>query len=62
MLPGLPMPQPHSHSLLEKIREIEHQARLVLEEMIATPSIHRTRLLHIITLAQQLQAMLEPSQ
>ena len=45
-------------SFAEKLQEIETQARLVLDEMIATPSIHRTRLLHIITLAQQLQAML----
>lgn len=42
----------------EKLREIEEQARLVLDEMIAAPSIHRTRLLHIIALAQQLQATL----
>lgn len=42
---------------VEKLQEIETQARLVLDEMIATPSIHRTRLLHIIALAQQLQAM-----
>ena len=44
---------------MEKLREIEQQARLVLDEMIATPSIHRTRLLHIVALAQQLQASLE---
>lgn len=48
--------------LLEKLREIEHQARLVLDEMIATPSLHRARLLHIITLAQQLQDRVEPDQ
>ena len=46
-------------NLMEKLREIEQQARLVLDEMIATPSIHRTRLLHIVALAQQLQASLE---
>ena len=44
---------------MEKLREIEQQARLVLDEMIATPSIHRTRLLHIVALAPQLQASLE---
>ncbi len=43
----------------EKLREIEEQARLVLDEMIATPSIHRSRLLHIVTLAQQLQMLLD---
>ena len=44
---------------LEKLHEIEEQARLVLDDMIAAPSIHRTRLLHIVTLAQQLRAHLE---
>jgi hypothetical protein len=52
------MQQHDNESFVEKLQEIEMQARLVLDEMIATPSIHRTRLLHIITLAQQLQAML----
>lgn len=47
-------------SFLEKLREIEEQARLVLDEMAATPSIHRTRILHIITLSQQLQALVQP--
>ena len=54
-------PEMQRHDLenfLEKLREIEEQARLVLDEMIATPNIHRTRLLHIITLAQQLQMRL----
>ena len=54
------MPQVDREKLVEKLREIEQQAALVLDEMIATPSIHRTRLLHIISLAQQLQASLEP--
>jgi hypothetical protein len=48
--------------VLDKLREIERQARLVLDEMIAVPSVHRTRLLHIVALAQQLQAMVEPLQ
>ncbi len=42
----------------EKLQEIEEQARLVLDEMVAAPSIHRTRLLHIISLTQQSQALL----
>lgn len=54
------MPQFDQEILLEKLREIEQQARLVLDEMIAAPSIHRTRLLHILALAQQLQAQLAP--
>ena len=45
--------------LLEKLREIEHQARLVLDEMIATPSVHRARILHIITIAQQLRVHMD---
>jgi len=45
-------------TFVERLREIEEQARLVLDEMVATPSIHRTRLLHIVALAQQLQDML----
>jgi hypothetical protein len=52
------MQQQDRQSFVEKLQEIEAQARLVLDEMIATPSIHRTRLLHIVTLAQQLQAQL----
>jgi hypothetical protein len=44
----------------EKLHEIEAQARLILDEMVAAPSIHRTRLLHIISLTQQLQALLAP--
>jgi hypothetical protein len=40
------------------LREIEQQARLILDEMAAVPGIHRARLLHIITLAQQLEATL----
>jgi hypothetical protein len=48
--------------VLDKLREIEQQARLVLDEMIVVPSVHRTRLLHIVALAQQLQAMVEPLQ
>lgn len=45
-------------TIVEKLQEIEEQARLVLDEMVAAPSIHRTRLLHIIALSQQLQALL----
>ena len=41
-------------AFVEKLHEIEQQARLVLDETIAAPSIHRTRLLHIVTLTQQL--------
>jgi hypothetical protein len=52
------MQRQDQETFAEKLREIEQQARLVLDEMIATPSIHRTRLLHIIALAQQLQALL----
>jgi hypothetical protein len=55
------MAQPDRPQMLEKLHEIEQQARLVLEEMIAVPSIHRTRLLHIIALARQLQAQLDPA-
>ena len=47
-------------SFVEKLQEIEDQARLVLDEMAAAPSIHRTRLLHIISLVQQMQALLAP--
>ncbi len=47
-------------TFVEKLHEIEEQARLVLDEMVAAPSIHRTRLLHIIALTQQLQALLAP--
>jgi hypothetical protein len=47
-------------SFAEKLQEIEEQARLVLDEMVAAPSIHRTRLLHIIALTQELQALLAP--
>ncbi|HEX7054073.1 MAG TPA: hypothetical protein VF211_09115 [Burkholderiales bacterium] len=43
---------------LERLHEIEEQARLVLDEMIAAPSIHRTRLLHIISLSQEMRALL----
>jgi hypothetical protein len=50
---------PDNEGFLEKLREIERQARLVLDEMIATPSIHRARLLHVINLSQELQAELE---
>ena len=46
-------------SVLDKLREIEQQARLVLDEMIAVPSIHRVRLLHIVTLAQSLQTLVD---
>lgn len=59
MVRGLRMQPFDRENLLEKLREIEQQARLVLDEMIATPSIHRTRLLHIIALAQQLQALVD---
>lgn len=52
------MQQQDRQTFVEKLQEIEAQARLVLDEMIATPSIHRTRLLHIVALAQQLQAQL----
>jgi hypothetical protein len=52
------MQQQDRQTFVEKLQEIEAQARLVLDEMIATPSIHRTRLLHIVTLAQQLRAQL----
>jgi hypothetical protein len=45
-------------SFVERLQEIEEQARLVLDEMVAAPSLHRTRLLHIIALAQQLQDVL----
>ena len=47
-------------SFAEKLHEIEAQARLILDEMVAAPSIHRTRVLHIISLAQRLQALLSP--
>jgi hypothetical protein len=53
------MPRPDQETFADKLREIEEQARLVLDEMAATPSLHRTRLLHIITLSQQLQALLD---
>jgi hypothetical protein len=52
------MEEHDKQSFAEKLHEIEEQARLVLDEMVAAPSIHRTRLLHIITLTQQLQALL----
>lgn len=55
------MQPPDLQILLEKLGEIEQQARLVLDEMIAVPSVHRARLLHIVALAQQLQATLGPS-
>ena len=55
------MAQPDRPQLSEKLQEIEQQARLILEEMIAVPSLHRTRLLHIITLARQLQAQVDPT-
>lgn len=45
-------------SFVEKLYEIEEQARLVLDDMVAAPSIHRTRLLHIISLVQQMRALL----
>jgi hypothetical protein len=54
------MAQLHPPQFRDKLLEIEHQARLSLDEMIATPSIHRTRLLHIIALTQELQGLLEP--
>lgn len=54
------MEEDAKQTFVEKLQEIEAQARLVLDEMIAAPSIHRTRLLHIISLTQQLQALLEP--
>lgn len=44
---------------LDQLQEIEQQARLILDEMVAAPSIHRTRLLHIIALTQELEALLE---
>jgi hypothetical protein len=47
-------------NLLEKLQEIEQQARLVLDEMIAVPSVHRARLLHIIAIVQQLMAQSDP--
>jgi hypothetical protein len=50
--------QQDKESVVEKLHEIEEQARLVLDDMVAAPSIHRTRLLHIISLAQQLQSLL----
>lgn len=52
------MAQPDPQQLSVKVQEIEQQARLILDEMIAVPSLHRTRLLHIITLAQQLRVLL----
>ena len=52
------MEENDKQAFAEKLREIEEQARLVLDEMVAAPSIHRTRLLHIIALTQQLQALL----
>ena len=52
------MERQDQQTFVEKLQEIEAQARLVLDEMIATPSIHRTRLLHIVALSQQLQALL----
>ena len=55
---GLGTQQQDREGFVEKLQEIETQARLVLDEMIATPSIHRTRLLHIIALVQQLQSIL----
>ena len=51
------MQTPDKQTFVEKLQEIEEQARLVLDEMVAAPSIHRTRLLHIIALSQQLQAL-----
>jgi hypothetical protein len=55
------MAQPDPQQLSVKLQEIEQQARLILDEMIAVPSLHRTRLLHIITLARQLQAQVDPA-
>ena len=57
-LRGLGMEENDKQAFVEKLHEIEEQARLVLDDMVATPSIHRTRLLHIIALTQQLQALL----
>lgn len=48
-------------TFVEKLQEIHDQARLVLDEMISAPSIHRSRLLHIITLVQQLEQLLAES-
>lgn len=47
-----------TQAFAEKLQEIEEQAQLVLDEMVAAPSIHRTRLLHIVALAQQMRALL----
>ena len=56
------MPRQDQETFAEKLKEIEEQARLVLDEMAAVPSIHRTRLLHIVALSQQLQALLRGAQ
>lgn len=52
------MQENDKQGFVDKLQEIEEQARIVLDEMVAVPSIHRTRLLHIIALTQQLQALL----
>jgi hypothetical protein len=59
-LPALGTQDLDKETLVEKLQEVEQQARLVLDEMVATPSIHRTRLLHIISLVQQMQSLLVP--
>jgi hypothetical protein len=60
ILPAVGTPDLDKETLVEKLQEVEQQARLVLDEMVATPSIHRTRLLHIISLVQQMQSLLVP--